>query len=400
MVPTSRDPILHEVLTSVEIGEVDRARLQELGGRLAPHFVEIARRVYDRLAVHPGTAPFLRNPAQIVQLRADLVEWMALGLRGPYDARFYEQRLRNSRPHIAVKLPQHYVFTATNVLRGEYDDQIAALYEPHEARLVATSVDKLLDLELALMLHNYQLDLEAKLVAQAGAAQADRVTAIRTLSAGLAHEVRNPLNSAKLQLELLDRRLRRDHEDPKLLEPIELVHQEIARLSRLLDEFLAFARPSPLILGDHDLVAIVREVVDAERPIAKARGAVLELELGGRRSLTARVDEHQLRQIIRNLVHNAIEAVRSGGRVTVKLEVDDRHIQLIVEDNGAGIPEAVQRRLYEPFFSTKESGIGLGLSIVHSAVTLHGGTIALASSPGGTRFHVALPRGAGEAERR
>jgi signal transduction histidine kinase len=168
-----------------------------------------------------------------------------------------------------------------------------------------------------------------------------------------------------------------------------MVQQELERLTRLLAEFLAFARPAPLVLGDHDVVEVVRDVVALERAAAQARGATLEVS--GTASLHAQVDVHKVRQIVQNLVHNSIEAVASGGQVVVTVGGDDADIHVTVEDNGPGIPEAVQRRIYEPFFTTKEAGTGLGLSIVHGMITLHGGTIAMDSSRRGTRFHVVLP---------
>jgi signal transduction histidine kinase len=388
-----RDSILADVLRQLELGDADRARLVALCAKLAPQLPEIARRFFERLRAQAETGALLRDPERLARLQVTLVEWMTSGLLGPYDDKFYDERSRIGRRHLAVGLPQQYMFTAMNAIRGEYHDRIAELYEASDAWLVAKSADKLLDLELALMLRHYQLDSEAKLVARERSAQADRVAAIQTLSAGLAHEVRNPLNSAKLQLELLERRLRRGVNDAKLLEPVEHVSHELARLNKLLNEFLAFARPSELVLAPHDVVAILHDVVADERPAAEARGATLEVR--GTGSLSARVDLQKLEQIIRHLVHNGIEAVTTGGRVTVTVSGDDDHIYLAIEDDGAGIPEAVQRRIYEPFFTTKQASTGLGLSVVHGLVTLHGGTITIDSTGRGTRFDVTLPRRAG-----
>ncbi len=219
--------------------------------------------------------------------------------------------------------------------------------------------------------------------------QSDRIAALQTLSAGLAHEVRNPLNSARLQLELLARRLRRAGADPTLIEPVEQVNHELERLTRLLNEFLAFARPSELVLADHDIPAIARAVVAAQTAFAATRGAALEVV--GVDALVARVDVQKLGQIVQNLVRNALEAVAPGGRVAVAVTEDDGRAHLIVDDDGPGIPEAIQHRIFEPFFTTKDAGTGLGLSIVHGMVAALGGTIAVASSPRGTRFDVALP---------
>lgn len=378
-----------DVFAQVELGAGEIARLVELGERLAPELPAIAARFYAWIAARPPLAAVLRDDAQVARLTAALIDWMASGLRGPYDKPFYAKRARIGRQHVASGLPQQSMFTAMNLLRGEYHRRIDALYPVTEARLVAHAVDKLLDVELALMLRHYQLDSEERLVARERSAQADRVAAIQTLSAGLAHELRNPLNSAKLQLELLERRLRRevvDHRlDGKLIEPVEVIHQELERLTRLVGEFLAFARPSALVVEDLDVLAVIREVVGAE----SARGVALLAPSG---SLPARADPAKLRQIVHNLVRNAIEAVGGDGRVEVSASAEADKIRIAVEDNGPGIPAHVQRRIYEPFFTTKDTGTGLGLSIVHGMVGLHGGTIALTSGPHGTRFDVALPR--------
>ena len=106
----------------------------------------------------------------------------------------------------------------------------------------------------------------------------------------------------------------------------------------------------------------------------------------------ARVDPAKVHQIVANLVRNAVEAVTANGRVQVTVESALDGVIVRVEDDGPGIPGAVQARIYEPFFSTKESGTGLGMSIVHSLVALHGGTITLDTGTDGTRFDVKLPR--------
>jgi signal transduction histidine kinase len=388
--PTSRDATLDEILAYVQLDDDDRARLTGLYARLAAQLPAIAQRFYERLAANPGAAAMLSKPDQVRRLHASLVDWMTSGLLGPYDEQFHEARAKIGRRHVAVRLPQHYMFAAMSVIRCEYDDRIAACYAPDEASRVAKSVNKLLDIELALMLRHYQLDSETKLVARERRGRADRVAALQTLSSGLAHELRNPLNSAKLQLELLERRLRRNGDDPKLTGPLGLAHHEIERLSRLLNEFLAFARPPDLALGEHDAVALIREVIASERALADARGATIELVAP--EPVVAYIDATKLQQIVQHLIRNAVEAVHPGGRVAVALHGDDDQLYVRVDDDGPGIPEAVQRRIYEPFFSTKESGTGLGLAIVHSMVTLHGGTIEIASTANGTRFEVAMPR--------
>jgi signal transduction histidine kinase len=388
MAPTNRDSAAEQVLLDVDLGDGDHGRLVDLHSKLAPQLAEIAQRFVDRVAARDGARGWT-SAMQIRRLRSALVEWMASGLAGPHDEHFCERRSSLGSWYIAAGLSTRHAITAVNVVRSEYHDRIEQLYEPREGRLVARSVDKLLDVELASLIPDHP-DADAELVARERSAQAERMAAMQTLSMGLAHEVRNPLNSASLQLELLERRLRRGAADPKLIEPIEHVSHEIERLTRLLNEFLAFARPSPLVLADHDVSGILRDVVAAQRPFAAGRDVALQL--AGVDSLRARIDAEKVRQISQSLVRNALEAVAPGGHVVLTIEGDDEHVRLAVEDDGPGIPAAIQRRIYEPFFTTKETGTGLGLSMVHGMVAAHGGTITFESSPGRTRFDVALPR--------
>jgi signal transduction histidine kinase len=383
--------ILDELLDYVGLDMEDRARLAALHPKLEPHFPAIAGKFYDAVWTHPGAAAVLSGPAQIERLRVTLIDWMSTGLLGPYDDRFYDKRSRIGRRHVQIGLAHHYMFTAMNVVRTAYHDLIADLYDPAEAWAVMRAVNRLLDVELAIMVRHYQLDSDEKLIARERRTQTDRMTAMQTMTAGLAHEVRNPLNAAKLQLELLDRRLRRQIDDARLLEPSTLAQKEIARLTALLNDFLAFARPPELDARDTDVVEIVRHVCDLERVTAEARGATLELQAGAA-SILARVDAPKIQQIVLNLVRNAVEAVGAGGQITASVEATHDELTVTVADTGPGIPEAARVRIYEPFFSTKESGTGLGMSIVHSLVALHGGTIDLDTGPRGTTFRVRLPR--------
>jgi signal transduction histidine kinase len=385
--------LLEEVLAYLRVDDDDRRRLADLHARVSPALPAIADHFFDVVASYAATARLIASAAQLARMRDALIDWMSTGLRGPYDAAFHDRRSRIGRRHVAVGLPQHYVFAAMNVIREEYGDHITALYPPDEAPAVIRAMHKLLDLELALMLGHYQADAEARLLERERRLQFERLTAIQTMSAGLAHEVRNPLNSAKLQLELLARRLRRDQGDTRLVAPVELASAEIERLTRLLNEFLAFARPPDLELAPHDIVALADELVATERALAELRGATIAMRAG--EPIVAVVDAGKVRQVLQNLIRNAVEAVRPGGLVTVAVSGDTGNLYLTVSDDGPGIPDAIRNRIYEPFFSTKDGGTGLGMSIVHSMVTLHGGTVDVDSSPAGTRFDVIMPRGSG-----
>jgi signal transduction histidine kinase len=381
--------ILDELIAYVQLDALDRERLIALHPRLQPSFEAIAERFYDAVWADPNAAAMLSGPDQVERLRRTLIDWMSTGLLGPYDREFNERRARIGRVHVRIGLAQQYMFTAMNVVRVAYLDQIRVLYPASEALDVMRSIEKLFDIELALMLRHYQLDSEDKLVVREREIQSDRISALQTMSAGLAHEVRNPLNAAKLQLELLRRRLERKDNDPKMIEPVELAHHEIERLTHMLNEFLAFARPPELHLVEYDVVSVVRDVIDLEHIYAETRG--VELTLGGASSTSLPVDPGKLHQVVQNLVRNAIEAAPKGGRVRVEVEVAERSVHIRVVDNGVGMTDDVRTRMFEPFFSTKESGTGMGMSIVHSFVTMHQGRIEIATSAGGTTIDVALP---------
>jgi two-component system sensor histidine kinase HydH len=381
---------LDELLEFVDFHADDAARLRALHPILAPHFTVVADRFYEAVFANTGATSVLTGPDQVERLRVTLIDWMSTGLLGPWDERFYDKRSRIGRRHVSIGLQHHYMFTAMNVVRTAYSDLLAQ----HASDAVAAmrSVNKLLDIELAIMVRHYQLDSEDRLVARERRLQVERMTAMQTMTAGIAHEVRNPLNSAKLQLELLDRRVRRAGiVDPKILEPCELAQTEIERLTRLLNDFLAFARPPELHLDQHDVTQIVRQVVELERAMADQRRAHLELVVAPAQ-LIAHVDAAKLHQLLLNLVRNALEAVAVGGHVTVELSAAETELTFVIQDDGPGMPESVQSRIFEPFFSTKDGGTGLGMSIVHSLVAQHGGTIELETSPHGTRFTVRIPR--------
>jgi signal transduction histidine kinase len=232
------------------------------------------------------------------------------------------------------------------------------------------------------------------------AQMAEKLAAVGTMTAGLSHEIRNPLNAAALQLSVLERRVHRLPKDaqPPLLEPLTVVKDEIRRLDHILEDFLQFARPREFAPHPVDVVAVVNRVLDLLGSEAERRGVRLEREVDGALPAVAG-DEERLRQVLVNLGLNALEAVREGGLVRVSCrggEAGDRGeptVEVVVDDDGAGVPEESRDRIFEPFFTTKAKGSGLGLSIVHAIVTQHAGRLRVEDSPeGGARFVVTLPR--------
>jgi signal transduction histidine kinase len=346
---------------SPELDAADRAHLAALHAKLAPLLPAIAE------AFYAGTA----GP------RAELVAWLEAGLLGTAIA---DRRVALARRHASCALPP--LWRTLAAVRGDCDDRIAELCGA-DARLIARSFDKLLDREIAAL-------VDGAIADGVRSAAADRVASIQTLSTGFAHELRNPINAARLQLEVVERRLERSGVlDPKIADAVAAIDHELDRVARLLQEFLAFARPSELVLGERDVAQLVQGVVTAERIVAKERGVVIAPV--DAEPCVVCVDAHKLLQIVQNLVRNAIDASAAGGRVEVAVRADTDHVRIEIADSGPGVPDHVKPRMFEPFFTTKEQGTGLGLSIVHSFVVQHGGTIDVESSTRGARFAVVLP---------
>jgi signal transduction histidine kinase len=230
---------------------------------------------------------------------------------------------------------------------------------------------------------------------------AEKLAAVGTMTAGLSHEIRNPLNAAALQLSVLERRLGKLPADvqPALLEPLTLVKDEIRRLDHILEDFLQFARPRVFEPRPVEVVPVAARVLDLLGGEAERRRVKVERDLEPVGAISG--DEERFRQVLVNLLLNAFEAAGEGGSVRVSCRAapeDPVHpdgpprVEVAVDDSGPGVPEAVRERIFEPFFTTKARGSGLGLSIVHAIIAQHGGTISVQDAPeGGARFLLRLP---------
>lgn len=217
----------------------------------------------------------------------------------------------------------------------------------------------------------------------------EKLAAVGTLAAGLAHEIRNPLNGAHLQLRVLERRVGKLGGEGQFAEPINVVQGEIKRLSRLVDEFLSFARPTEIHASQVDLCEIVRLVAELEHPTA-SRNQIDIVVHAPTDPVAISGDREKLEQVLLNLVRNAVEAGHAGGKVDIRVEPNDTSVRVVVADDGDGIPRENLERIFEPFFSTKPNGTGLGMAICHSLVSLHGGEMRVRSEHG-TEIELELP---------
>jgi signal transduction histidine kinase len=228
--------------------------------------------------------------------------------------------------------------------------------------------------------------------AQARIIQTEKMAVVGTFASGLAHEVRNPLNSIALQLSILERRVAplESGLSDELRELLGIIREEVKRLDNLVGDFLQFSRANRAHYRPASVDAILDEVMRLLRPEAKAADVVLRREKVGRPIPDLRVDAEKIKQVVINLVQNAIEAMTGGGTAVVESGLRDGHATIAVRDTGPGLPEGLD--VFQLFVTTKAKGTGLGLPIAQQIVLEHGGVITADSAPGkGARFTVRLP---------
>ena len=226
------------------------------------------------------------------------------------------------------------------------------------------------------------------------AAEAERMAYIGTLASGLAHEIRNPLNSLNLNMQMLEEEIDEHGSVPTGKRLLSITRSEISRLERLVTDFLAYAKPRPLELEEVPAVLLlerVPEVLAGEIQKRRARVDVHDRSGGAR----VRVDLGQINQLLLNLAQNALLAAEEADR-TPLLELTVHRqgpwVQLRVADNGAGIRPEDKPKIFDLFYSTRKGGTGLGLAIVDRIARAHGGRLEVESTPGtGTVMTVELP---------
>jgi hypothetical protein len=215
-----------------------------------------------------------------------------------------------------------------------------------------------------------------------------RLAAISELTSGAAHEIKNPLNSIALHLEILKSKL--DGIAPGG-EEIEVITREISRLDRVVKTFLDFQRPVELQVRSVDLVALVKDVAALLRPTAQAQKVQIQEEIPPSEAVI-QGDRDLLKQALLNVVTNGVEAMKDGGLLAISVRQNDGGWGITVRDTGPGIPPELRNKIYKLYFTTKGKGSGIGLAMTFRVVQLHGGTIDFASEPGkSTEFRMQFP---------
>ena len=247
------------------------------------------------------------------------------------------------------------------------------------------------------LVYGIGIDVTERRALEKRAADAEAMSAMGALALNLAHEIRNPLNAAVLQLNLLRRQVDKlDAEEQvrvAMHKRAEIVGDEIGRLNRLLTEFLELARPRGIAREPVHVGNLVADVLDLEHDSARERGVTVKREIA-QDGCVAIGDREKLKQVVINLVINALEAMKTGGSLTARVSGESDRVLVAIIDTGLGIEPQVLANVFDPFFTTKEAGTGLGLSIVRKIIDQHGGEVTIHSERGlGTRVEVSIPTG-------
>jgi two-component system, sporulation sensor kinase E len=236
-------------------------------------------------------------------------------------------------------------------------------------------------------------DITEKRSKEARLRRAESLASLTTLAAGVAHEIKNPLGSMGIHLQLIQKKMagKQCIDAAEIAQHLGVMGEEVDRLNRIVVDFLFAVKPMDTRLEDGDLNRVIEDLMEFVRPELDQAGVRVEVNLSATLP-SLRIDARYIKQALLNLIKNAVAAMPEGGTLSVETKRKGDDVLLCISDTGTGIPEEIMEKIFEPYFTTKPFGTGLGLTIVFKIVKEHFGDISVASrAAGGTTVTMALP---------
>ncbi|MBM4294396.1 MAG: GHKL domain-containing protein [Deltaproteobacteria bacterium] len=399
--------IAQKVTADVKSGQTGYAWIIDQDGVFLAHYEK------DFVGHDAIQVRIVRNPRIIFRGLREMQARLLMGEEGAteYDSGWHRDRL-GQMPKLAAYTPIRFnkglVLGVTEVEKGnlwgvcvvapveEVSGTVAEVLH-QELFLVGLFFGLLLlaggSLTLAALMWNRTLNREIEkktrelLESQGRLVHSERFAAVGEAAAFVSHEIKNPL----MVIGGLARQVERRPADPSCQEKLKIIQGEVKRLESFLVELRDFTRPVQPSKQEIDLNRVIREVEDMMKEAAREKGIILVDQLASHVP-AVEVDPNQMKQVLVNLIKNAVEATEANGRITISSGFKDSMVWFAVQDTGKGMPTDVLEKIFHPFFTTKAKGTGLGLAVIHKIVTDHHGTIAVESVSGqGTVFTIKLP---------
>ena len=244
--------------------------------------------------------------------------------------------------------------------------------------------------EIGMVIH--VRDVTEKVLMEERLRRMERYMGLGALAAGLQHEIKNPLSALSLHIQLLCERLQKETGDQEVNEILDILNTEVNRISTVLDGFRNYASIHEIGRAPVDVTIMIEKLVRLLRPDAEQKKIKLIVESTANTSVTIQADAAQLEQVFLNLALNAVEAMPNGGSLRFKLSDQEGKLRVDIIDEGNGVPPEIQSRIFDPYFTTRSDGTGMGLALCDKIVRQHDGSIDFETSPRGSTFTVLLPR--------
>jgi two-component system sensor histidine kinase HydH len=372
-----------EVTNYIGFGPEDSQRLRAFLPKATPHFERISEHFYERICSHPQAHQAITGgEEQIARLKRTLIEWMRSGLEGPHDEDFCLRRAHIGHIHVRIGLPQRYMITAMHVMRHDFREVAREAFangDSRELEHLHTSLERLFDLELAIMLETYKIEGEDRL------RRRERLATIGQLAASIGHDLRNPLSVVTSSLYILRRCVA---DDERARKHVDKIDHQVQECDRIITNLLDIARDQP---PRRESIRAV-DLLDGALTAARVPKNV-EIVLEGLADLELWVDAALLKQAFVNLLINSVQAQQGHqGRICVRAHVDGHDVTISVIDAGPGFDLETLPIIFEPLVTTKPTGTGLGLALVKSVTERHGGHVdAENRMEGGAEVRMYLP---------